>query len=171
MKHTSLPRTVRFLAVSALLVLAACGATEAGPGSQPPTDGPDTITIIHDGGCQMAGPNCPTYEIDRDGTLRLYRTGDPAVVTEASVDAAVVAELWDQITQADIPALIDRAGPGTCQGCVDGIDTVVTYTLEGAEVRLDSTVVAFDPDEPFFVILNEAVEAAAGAVELPLQQR
>ena len=34
------------------------------------------LTIVQEGGCQMMGPNCPTYELDRDGTFRLFRTGE-----------------------------------------------------------------------------------------------
>jgi len=129
------------------------------------------VKIVQEGGCQMMGPNCPTYELDRDGTVRLYRTGDPDVVAEANVSAAVADELWQQIADTDIAALADRAGPGSCQSCVDGIDTVISFTGSDREVALDSTVIAFDTSEPFFAVVNETIEAMAEATPMPIEQR
>ncbi|MGH8911563.1 MAG: hypothetical protein ACRDVD_03550 [Acidimicrobiia bacterium] len=161
-------------AVAISLVLTACGgagsvSTESTP--QPAASGPATITIIQEGGCQMMGPNCPTYELDRDGTFRLFRTGDPAVVTESQIDAATTAEVWDQLAEVDIAALIERAGPGSCQACVDGIDTVISYTVGTEEVSLASTAIAFDTGEPFFAVINEAIEAMGATAPMPIEQR
>lgn len=172
MRHTLLPRPLASLALATLLFLAACGDTTVTEAStQPPDTEPATVTIAQDGGCQVMGPNCPTFEIDRDGTLRLYRTGQADVVSETTVDPIVIEELWEQIGTVDIADLSARVGPGTCQACVDGVDTVITYSMGGEEIRLDSTVIAFDSSEPFFAVVNETLEAAAEAVSLPHQDR
>ena len=161
-------------AVAISLVLAACGgaasvSTEST--SLPGASAPAMITVIQQGGCQMMGPNCSTYELDREGTFRLFRTGDPQVVTEAQIDAATAAEVWEQLSEVDIAALIDRAEPGSCQACVDGIDTVISYTVGTEEVSLDSTAIAFDSGEPFFAVISEAIEAMGETAPMPIEQR
>lgn len=166
LNRTRLAPGLRVLFASALLLLAACGSTQT-----PPEAGPGMIKIVQDGGCQMMGPNCPTYELSRDGTVRLFRTGEAAVVSEATLDTAVTDELWHQIADTNIAALTERAGPGTCRACVDGVDTVITYTNSEEEVTLDSTMIAFDDGEPFFAVFNEAIEAMAAAAPMPIQQR
>ena len=176
MRYLKSPRSSHFwaLVASSFVLLAACGgATPATDGStQPPAEaGPATVRIVQDGGCQMMGPNCPTYELDRDGTVRLYRTGEPEVVVEAAVDSAVTDELWQQLNTVDIGALVERAEPGTCQACVDGIDTVISYSMGDEEVSLDSAVIAFGAGEPFFAVFNEAIEAMAAAAPMPTEQR
>ena len=159
-------------AVAISLVLAACGGADSVSTESTSLIGaPAMITVTQEGGCQMMGPNCPTYELDRDGTFRLFRTGDPQVVTEAQIDAATAAEVWEQLSEVDIAALIDRAEPGSCQACVDGIDTVISYTVGTEEVNLASTAIAFDTGEPFFAVINEAIEAMGETAQLPIEER
>lgn len=124
------------------------------------------------GGCQMMGPNCPTYEVYDDGTVTIARTGEnqPPEIT-GSIPADEILAFLDGAASIDFVALADRVGPGTCQSCVDGVDTMITMELPSGEVTLDSTVVNFDPAEPFFADLETLMTDVRAVGELSLVQR
>lgn len=171
MQHTPaivVARRTSFVVVAiAAVLLVACGAGVADEAVATP----DTIKIVQEGGCRMMGPNCPTYELHRDGQFALFRTGEPEVVSEAEIDSATADEVWSQVARTDVAALVERAGPGECQACVDGVDTVIEYALGGEVVRLASTDIAFDGAEPFFVVFGEAISAMANTAPMPIETR
>lgn len=169
------------LALSAL-ALVACGddsegASSTSPSTAPPTTAPaETVEVFRYeaiGGCQMMGPNCATYVIYSDGSVEVYRTGEnaPAELTGTLPDGLIDAFLAGAAT-IDFEEMAARVGPGTCNACVDGIDVVLTIELPTGEVQLDSTVVNFDPAEPFFLDVETLVaDAAAATGELPIVSR
>lgn len=121
----------------------------------------------------MMGPNCATFVIYSDGAVEVYRTGEnePAELTgilpAGEIDAFIAGA-----AEIDFEALAARVGPGTCNACVDGIDVVLSLKLPDGDVQLDSTVVNFDPAEPFFTDVETLVaDAAAATGELPIETR
>jgi len=130
------------------------------------------------GGCQMMGPNCATYVVYSDGTVEIYRAVDirpagegvpPEVV--GAIPAAEVAAFLDSVKDTDFTALAADVGPGTCNSCVDGIDIVLTLTLSGEPVALDSTVINFDLNNDFFANVETLMEDVRAVGELAVQQR
>lgn len=180
MRHRSLIVLLTALAIPS----AVCGddsgsaATTSPPAST--TTAPDTVPApavvlryVEMGGCQMMGPNCPTYLVFDDGTVEVHRTGEdgPAVLTGRLPDGEIDAFLAAAAT-IDFEELAATVGPGTCNACVDGVDITLTLELPSGEVQLDSTVVNFDPANDFFADLQTLVtDAAAATGEMPLVQR
>jgi hypothetical protein len=173
MRHHLLRRVA--VLVLPLAVLAACGDdsndSEASPTS---TEAPATeaLRYVANGGCQMMGPNCATYVVYTDGKVEIFRTGEntPAEVTGA-IPAGEIEAYLESVADVDVAALTDEVGPGTCNACVDGIDVVLTLALGDEEVVLDSTIVNFDPEHPFFENLDLLMADVFAIGELPIQQR
>lgn len=155
------------LLLSALVVLtlAACGQDAAAP-----VEGPTAVTIIENGGCAMMGPNCATWTLSPDGSFTLSRTGEDGVVAESSISAETAQELFDEIASTDMETFIASLGEGSCQACVDGIDTRVEIEGPAGQTVLDSTEVGFD-ESPLFVLMDEVRSAMQEAAELPIEQR
>lgn len=124
------------------------------------------------GGCQMMGPNCATYVVYSDGTIEVYRTGEnaPAEVVGA-IDASEVTAFLDSVRNTDFDGLAAEVGPGTCNSCVDGIDTLLTLTLADGPIKLDSTVINFDLNNDFFANVETLIEDVRAVGELVVQQR
>lgn len=120
----------------------------------------------------MMGPNCATYVVYTDGTVEIFRTGEskPAEVTGA-IPAAEISAYLESISDVDVDVLADEVGPGVCNACVDGIDVKLSITVDSAPIVLDSTVVSFDPEHPFFVNLDRLMVDVFAVGELPIQQR
>ena len=177
-------RSTALLLVALAVLPAACGDDEGAtsPTSTPAstTTAPDTVPApavvlryVEMGGCQMMGPNCPTYLIYGNGAVEVYRTGEdgPAVLMGQLADGEIDAFLA-AATSVDFAELAATVGPGTCNACVDGVDVTVTMELPDGEVQLDSTVVNFDPANDFFADLQTLIaDAAAATGEMPLVQR
>ena len=164
------------------LSLVACGSDSEGTATSSPASSSPSTTAAAPvevfryeaiGGCQMMGPNCATYVIYSDGAVEVYRTGEnePAELT-GMLPAGEIDAFLAGAADIDFEALAARVGPGTCNACVDGIDVVLTMELPSGEVQLDSTVVNFDPAEPFFTDVETLVaDAAAATGELPIESR
>ena len=93
----------------AVVVLAACGDDSVVPGQAADTSMPATpstvaapeevLRYVTTGGCEVMGPNCPTWSIWNDGTVQVWRTavgGEPEItgtIPVSTIDAwqAVVA--------------------------------------------------------------------------------
>lgn len=150
-----------------------------GPGSTTPPDPstppPDAVVLSIDivGGCFMMGPNCVRYEIHGDGHLDVFRLGGDTVekVGEGSVEPIQVTDLWAEVRETDMDALRASLGPGTCQACVDGTDTMLTITVDGVTHTFDSVEVEFDETLPVFAIVAQILREADGQVEFPIVQR
>lgn len=170
------------LAVTAALVaLAGCGDDTIVAGEP---SSPDTVTVpttatapaevlryVTTGGCEVLGPNCPTWSVWDDGTVQLWRTavgGEPEIV--GSIPVADVAAWQSVADEIDLDTLATEVGPGSCNSCVDGADIVVTVQREGGEVVLDSTRIEFDPEHPVFAALEQLMTAARSVGELPLEE-
>lgn len=152
-----------------ILLLAACG------GGTPESGTPETaqgfpVTIDHTGGCMMMGPNCIRYVAEHDGTVTAYRLGlqEPELLGTTSIDEALVTHLSAAIAATDLDDLRAHLGPGRCNGCVDGIDTDVTFMVNDASVSFSSIDVEFDPAEPVFSALGAVIDATQGEIEVPL---
>lgn len=152
-------------ALTLVVALAACG-----PDAAAPADRPDAVTIIESGGCAMMGPNCATWTLHPDGSFSLSRSGEDEVVAESSINADTARELFDEIATTDMDAFMESLGPGTCMGCVDGIDTRVEIEGSSGQIVLDSTQVGFD-DSPLFILIDEVQSEMAQAAELPMETR
>jgi len=117
--------------------------------------------VAETGGCFMLGPNCSTTLIMSDGTFGVFRT-DPADVLAVPDDIAAaditgqvdVGALARTVSDTDFSSLRSQLEPGTCQGCVDGIDVTVRFhTAEGVE-DLSSVEYDFDSDIDLFQYLQ-----------------
>ena len=119
----------------------------------------------------MMGPNCVRYVAESDGSVSVYRLVGPEaeLVDAITIDPTLVENLIMAVAAADFDALRSRLGPGECRACYDGIDTEVTFVVDGAAVAFNSVDVEFDTSEPVFAALD-AVIAAASVVETPLEQ-
>jgi hypothetical protein len=181
----------RILLVVILAVVAgACGDAGGEPEAaaatitappEPPTvlSEPVPLIVISEvGGCFMLGPNCATTLVMSDGSFGVFRT-DPAKVSEVSLaisdaeytGSVQIADLGRSIASTDFDELRQSLGPGTCNGCVDGIDLVVRiFTASGTE-DLDSQQLAFDPDVDLFRYLEEMRRAIADLGALEVQPR
>ena len=130
--------TARLLAATAtfalLASLAACGDDSiddgaAGAGSTNATAPPTTVPApfvamrwVDSGGCEVMGPNCPTYTVWSDGKVEISRTGDdaPAEVTgtvpasEVQAWLTSVADLDEALNFRGVPSFAADAlhGPG-----------------------------------------------------------
>lgn len=164
-----------------MLSLVACGddSTAGGEPSAPSeTSTPATtvpapfVALRHqsDGGCQVMGPNCPTYVIWSDGRVEVQRTGkeDDGVVLTGSIPVADVTAWLDAVRDLDPVELAAQVGPGSCQSCVDGADVVVVTTTGRGEVTLDSTKMAFDPAHPVFAALERLTTDVLAIGQLPI---
>lgn len=130
------------------------------------------LTWADDGGCVVMGPNCPTYVVWSDGKVEISRTGedgDPEVT--GSIPEAQVAAWLATVAELDAVALADEVGPGSCNSCVDGADTLLTVHTASGDVTLDSTKMAFDPANPFFADLDRLMSDVRGVGDLPLVNR
>ena len=134
------------------------------------------------GGCAMMGPNCPTFVLWGDGRAVLVRgtppvdpflarIDDAAVEGVGFIDAALAAGVASVALETDFSALVGRLGPGRCNACVDGIDTVITVATPAGPVTLASTDVEFDRSEPFFAAVGAAVDALERDLQLTLESR
>lgn len=156
-----------------LLVIALAGGCSPGDSeTTTPTPGPlyYPVTVDHSGGCVMMGPNCVRHVIRADGTVEIYRLGlaETEPVGTTTVGGALIAVLSTAMAEVDFDALRSRLEPGQCRGCVDGIDTRITFTGNGVEVTFDSLDEELDPAEPIFSAVGDLVAAARADVEVPL---
>ncbi|MEN9646043.1 MAG: hypothetical protein RL238_2712 [Actinomycetota bacterium] len=167
----------------ALLALAACGddtvvgsdvstaATADTVATSTTVPAPaEVLRYVTTGGCEVLGPNCPTWSVWDDGTVQVWRTavgGEPEIT--GTIPVATVAAWQAVAADIDLTALRDEVGQGSCNSCVDGADIVVTVHRADGELVLDSTDLAFDPEHEVFAALEALMIAARGVGELPLE--
>jgi hypothetical protein len=180
--------TTRLLAAATTLVLfssvAACGDDSvddgaAGTASIAPAAPTTTVPApfvalrwVDSGGCEVMGPNCPTYTVWNDGTVEISRTGDDAVPAVTGTIPASEVEAWlTSVADLDVAALAANVGPGSCQSCVDGADNLVTVHTSNGDTTLDSTKLAFDPANDVFAGLERLMTDVRTVGDLPLVTR
>jgi len=157
----------------AISVLTGCG-DDSVVGSEPTSTvaaPAEVLRYVTTGGCEVLGPNCPTWSVWDDGTVYLWRTavgGDPEIT--GTIPVAAVADWQAAADDIDLEALTDEVGPGSCNSCVDGADIVVTVHRADGDVVLDSTELAFDPSADAFAALDTLMIAVRGIGELPLEE-
>ena len=175
-------RALLALTLSAgLLSIAACGDDTVVPSQAVDTSAAATPTTVAEpmevlryvttGGCEVLGPNCPTWSIWDDGTVQLWRTavgGEPGIT--GTIPVAEVAAWRAVADHIDLATLTAEVGPGTCNSCVDGADLVVTVHRTDGDLVLDSTVLAFDTGNDVFAALESLMTAARTVGELPLEE-
>ena len=156
----------------ALFAVAACGddtVATTTPSTVPASA--EVLRYVTTGGCEVLGPNCPTWSIWDDGTVQVWRTavgGEPEIT--GTIPTATVAAWRAVAADIDLAALTDEVGPGTCNSCVDGADIMVTVHRDDGDVVLDSTELAFDPDQAVFAALDTLLTAARTVGDLPLEE-
>ena len=131
----------------------------------------EVVRYVTTGGCEVMGPNCPTWSIWDDGTVHVWRTavgGAPEI--SGTIPVAAVSAWQAVAADIDLAALTAEVGPGTCNSCVDGADLVVTVHRAGGDVTLDSTELAFDPTNEVFAALESLMTEARTVGELPLEE-
>lgn len=138
--------------------------------------GDATIVLAHTGGCMMAGPNCPVWHVAADGSFEVRRlAGDDLLSADVEgtgqVDDALVSQVREAAAQALADDLLDRIGPGTCNGCVDGIDLLVAVATDDGVLAMDSMEHDFDDRHPIFGALGNLEDQLGAATDLPLQMR
>jgi hypothetical protein len=170
MRH---PRLLLALALPLMsIALAACGDDSVVPAAADTAPAPvEVLRYVTTGGCEVLGPNCPTWSIWDDGTVQVWRTavgGEPEIAGTIPVSAVTA---WQAVAAViDLAALTDAVGPGTCNSCVDGADIVVTVHRADGEVVLDSTELAFDPGNTVFAALDTLMTTARTVGDLPLEE-
>ncbi len=164
----------RFLPILALLLSTCSGASVASTTTTtlPPGPEPAGVLLVAEfpGGCAMMGPNCERLVIYGDGTVEAHRlgSGDPRPVDVGSIDPALVAALHRVVVRTDLEAMRLRLPPGECQGCVDGIDTTVTFTVDGHDTTFSSIDTELVISEPVFAAMWSVIDAARDVTEIPL---
>ncbi len=145
------------------------------PTTTPTTTAPAPFVALRwvdDGGCVVMGPNCPTFVVWSDGSVEISRTGEttPPEVT-GSIRRSDVEAWLGSVADLDPTALAAAVGPGTCNSCVDGADTVLTVRTTTGDVTLDSTELAFDRTNEFFADLDQLMADVRAVGDLPLVDR
>jgi len=134
--------------------------------------GMPVVTMIDEGGCFMAGPNCATYVVYSDGTIEVLRTGEPDTVEATTgVDAALAATIRDLVATTDLEALRSGLPEGEMTAAYDGVDTTFIFHTTGGDVTFSSAVVELVESEPLFAATWKVRRLAAASAELPMQTR
>ncbi len=136
-----------------------------------PVQGPVFI-IEATGGCYMGGPNCPRYELREDGSFSLFRVNEETVEKTADIDKEQVTQWMDLIETTDIPAMIARLGPGSCNSCFDGVDFKYEINTQSKSFTLESTKVDFfENHEPFFAQSEKILRIMMDSARLDIKKR
>ncbi len=157
------------LMIMVTVLLAACGAT-----SVPDPGGDQTVIVIESSrGCAQLGPNCARTIVYGDGTVETHRIGPagPELVDTRAIAVDLVVDLHRTLATADLAALRARLAQGRCLGCVDGIDTSMTFFAGEKQEVFSSVEVALDPTEPVFEAAWPVADAARAATEIPIVAR
>jgi hypothetical protein len=157
------------LMIMVTVILAACGATSV------PDPGADQIVIVIEssGGCAQLGPNCARTIVYGDGTVETHRIGPagPELVDTGAIAVDLVVALHRTVVMTDLAALRTRLPEGQCLGCVDGIDTSMTFFAGEKQEVFSSVDVELDPIEPVFEAAWAVADAARAATEIPIVAR
>lgn len=130
------------------------------------------VTIVDEGGCFMAGPNCATYAVFSDGTVEVLRTGEPDTIEATTVvDADLAMTIHDLVATTDLEALRSGLPEGEMTAAYDGVDTTFIYRTDADDVMFSSAVVELVESEPLFAATWKVRRLAAASVELPMQTR
>ncbi len=166
-------RAVRLvlLAVAALVVCGCAGAAASAspsaavaaspapsstlPGSS--GDGPLVVLEVRGGECPQ-GACGGTTVVEREG--RVHATA-PEAAELGVVPSELLQALIVEIDQADFEALRGTPFTGECPVNVDGQEFIYTFRTAAGEQRLASCEVEIDPENPLFVAVNAAIDAAA----------
>lgn len=166
---------IRLLPILALLVASCSTAATVSTittESLAPSPGANSVVLVAEltGGCAMMGPNCERFVILGDGTVKAYRAGESAAqpVDIGAIDPALVATLHEVVRSTNLEALRKRLPPGECQGCVDGIDTLAIFTVDGAEVTFNSIDTELTSAEPAFATMWVVIDAAQEVTDIPV---
>lgn len=150
----------------------------ANPGSVGVTESePVTLVLSYAevGGCDWAGPNCPTYQLWSDGTIEVLRSsldGSGGTPEDSAVIEAALATKIQRLAR-ELPAdFLDTLPEGSCQACVDGIDVAIVVHL-GTDERFSISSVAHTVpwNDPLFATISVVREQMGDVLELPFVSR
>ena len=153
------------------LILAGCAPAD----SEPVADA--TVLIVESsGGCAQLGPNCVSIVVKGDGAVAAFRitASGSELVDTAVIDRELVAALARELATTDQNELLASLPPGECRGCVDGIDTTMTfpsYALPVETPTFSSVDVRLDRSAPVFAAAWAVYEAAQAAIDVPVIAR
>lgn len=165
---------MRSIVLIALLVVTSCG------GASVPDPNPNATVLFVEssGGCAQLGPNCARIVVRGDGTVEAYRitAQGSELVDSGSIDRGLVNGLHREVSSTDLPALHQRLPEGECRGCVDGVDTSMSFpSTAGVQAVMplvfSSVDVELDRSEPLFAAAWAVYEAAQAAVDVPVVAR
>ena len=170
-------RTIVLGIVSSLLLIA-CSGNSTIEESAIPQDNPTSAVIFkvtQSGGCIMIGQNCAEHTLRNDGSVEVKRIGIDLMANEVEargdIDQGQVDSWLDLVANTDFDSLISRLPPGTCSGCLDGIDYIYTIYLQDGDVAINSLDHQFSEAEPFFAMTAGVYDAMLNAAILEIQQR
>lgn len=138
------------LAMTLLLVLAACSQAPALPASGP------LVTVTTRGGECLQGPCGSSTVIERDGRVHLTA---PAAAELGMVPADILVALDAAIKIADFDAIRAVAFDAECPVNVDGQEFIYEFGAPGGLERVASCETRIDPAHPVFAALNAALVA------------
>ncbi len=128
--------------------------------TEPSADAGPMLVLHESGGCYQAGPYCRSLSFWADGRVDVAWPAEAERPVETHAVDPALATAWLEIAAAtDFDELVSRLPEGECQGCFDGIDTVLEVSLDGRNVTLDSLVVEFVDSEPLFSATNNLASA------------
>lgn len=121
--------------------------------------GQKILIILNNGGCIRMGPNCPRYELMRDGSFTVHRGDDTEISESGNIEGALVNRWVDLVNKTNFAELRSRLGKGECKACYDGVDFTYTIFKSDAPIVFNSQENDFSESEAFF-ILSEKIHAA-----------
>jgi len=122
-----------------------------------PTTNNLILIIKTNGGCMMAGPNCPQYELFDDGRFDVYRSGETEITKKGEIDTELLKEWKAIVATTNFNQLINSLGKGECRACYDGVDHHYQIFFGSEEVSINSQEYSFDQSLEFFK-LSQKIE-------------
>lgn len=118
----------------------------------------------------MAGPNCPRYELRKDGSYDVYRLTEPEVAATAQLDSELVEKWITLVKSTDFEKMKARLGEGTCNACIDGTDFTYEVSTKTKSIILDSQKEDFhNNNEPFFEMTKQLFDEMR--INTPLEMK
>ena len=159
---------------SSLLFLCLFACSNSSPDSALETENKAAkliFSIETTGGCMMMGPNCPRYELMRDGSFMVHRGDASEVSRTGKIEQTLVDNWMALIRDTNFKELQSRLGDGECRACFDGIDFTYSVFKNEMAIVLNSRELEFSQLEAFFILSEQIRRAMSVAAPLELKTR